>query len=240
MITARATNETVMDRKRLPAVMPATAQRTVKLRPASYSDISRVMYVCDQAWKGVWEGEYDMFADRIKSFPEAGIVVAELNGVIEGYISIQLADDETLLRPTWNEATDYGHFCKTHKPDGEWIHGAGLAITAKGSRANLAGKLVQYLVEYMIENNKKGGRFITRLPGYYKYANQYSAEEYVLLKRGNKPLDPEIRVLSNYGFSVVTPPLIFPDYVDNGGDPNSMGKSVLIERLNPFWQPKVI
>ncbi len=205
------------------------------VRPAVEADVEDVICVCDQAWGNVWKGDRPMFIDRITAFPEGGIVVSEIDGFIEGYVSVQVADADVILRPTWDEATDFGHLTKTHNPEGEWLHGVGLAMTPRGSEAGLTRELIQYLFRYAIAKQKRGCRFITRIPGYYRYQEKLSPEEYVRSRRNDRPIDPELRVLGNYGFEVVEPPVIFTDYVEGGGDPRSCGLSVLIEQLNPYW-----
>lgn len=205
------------------------------IRPAVVADVEDIIRVCDQAWKHVWQGNKQMFTNRINTFPECGIVVGEIDGTIEGYVSVQLANDDVILRPTWDEATDFGHLTRTHNPEGEWLHGIGLALTPLGSDVCIAKELVSYLFDYAIRENKRGSRFITRIPGYIRYRSKMTPNEYVCSQRNTKSIDPELRVLGNYGFHVVEPPIIFQDYVEGGGDPRSCGFSVLIEQLNPYW-----
>lgn len=208
----------------------------ITVRPASTADIDEVIRVCRDAWKGIWEGNVEMFRDRIETFPQGGIVVAELNGRIEGYVSIQVSNKETTLCPKWNEATDNGHFKNTHDVNGDWIHGAGLAVTPQGSRGGVVAVLIEYLGQYIVSSNKRGARFITRIPGYHMRSSEMTPVEYVAATHRSRPLDPELRVMAKYGFFVTNPPMIFSDYVEGGGDPASCGKSVLIERLNLLFQ----
>ena len=205
----------------------------INVRSAKVADADIIMQVCNEVWGDVWQSEKQMFIDRITAFPECGIVVGEIDGRIEGYVSIQLANEDVIRLPTWDESTDFGHFTKSHNPSGDWLHGAGLAVTLKGCRAGLTEKLIQFLYEYAIAEQKKGCRFITRIPGYYNFKDKISPEEYVCIKRNGRSIDPELRVLGRYGFSVVEPPVIYTNYVEGGGDPKSCGLSVLIERLNP-------
>ncbi len=208
----------------------------MKIRPAVLSDVDDVIRVCDLSWKGIWQGERSIFIDRILAFPECGIIVGEVNGRIEGYVSVQLIDSSKLLGSTWDEETDFGHIRGTHNPDGDWLHGVGLAVTPEGCRAGLTGELIRFLFDYAVANNKRGCRFVTRMPGYYRYHHKMSPEEYALCQHDGKAKDPELRVLGSYGFKVVKPPVIIKDYVNSGGDPKSCGFSVLIEQLNPFWK----
>lgn len=212
----------------------------MKVRPAVVTDVDDVIRVCDQAWKSIWQGNEQMFIDRITTFPECGIVVGEIDGNIEGYVSVQLANDNLILCPTWNEATDSGHITRTHNPYGEWLHGVGLAVTPKGCRAGMTESLISFLYGYAVAEKKRGCRFVTRMPGYYRFKDKISPEKYACSQRNGRAIDPELRVLGNYGFKVVEPPIIFPDYVEGGGDPGSCGFSVLIEQLNPFWAKSLI
>ena len=58
-----------------------------------------------------------------------------------------------------------------------------------------------------------------------------SPEAYVTSSKGGKAIDPEIRIMERYGFKVIEPPVIYKDYLEEGGDPRSCGLSVLIEIL---------
>lgn len=212
----------------------------MKVRPATVADIDDVIRVCDQAWKGIWQGDRQMFIDRITIFPECGIVVGEIDGCIEGYVSVQLANDDIVYCPTWNEATDFGHLTKSHNPHGEWLHGVGLAVSPKGCRGGMTECLISYLFGYAVAEKKRGCRFVTRMPGYFRHNIDMSPDEYACARHNGKPLDPELRILGNYGFKVLDPPVIFQNYVDGGGDPGSCGYSVLIEQLNPTWKDNVL
>jgi hypothetical protein len=207
----------------------------IAVRSATLLDLEEVVRVCDLAWKGIWQGSKQEFAARIAAFPECGIVVGMVDGRIEGYVSVQLADEVTISRPTWDEATDCGRFTGSHNPLGEWLHGVGLAVTPEGSKAGLTMRLILFLYDFAVRENKKGCRFITRIPGYRRNQGGMSPEEYVLSLRRNMPGDPELRILRNYGFRAVDPPVIFRDYVTGGGDPGSCGFGVLVEQLNPHW-----
>lgn len=205
----------------------------INIRPAIFGDVTEIMRVCDLAWDGIWHGNRDMFIDRIITFPEYGIVVGEIDGHIEGYVSVQLADEDVLKYGTWNEATDSGHIKRTHNPAGNWLHGVGLALTPKGSKNGLVIELIRYLGEYVVENNKLGAMFVTRMPGYYRYKGIMNPGDYVLCRRNGKLIDPELRVLEKCGFAPAQPPVIVEGYVENGGDPKSCNCSVLVKRLSP-------
>ena len=213
-----------------------SAVNEITVRPAATNEIDDIIRVCAAAWKGIWRGNAKMFRDRIETFPEGGIVVSELNGIIEGYISVQITDEETILCPNWNLATDCGRFTRTHNSSASWVHGAGLALTPKGSQSGLAAELIEYINQLGITKNKRGARFITRIPGYHTRASEMTPEEYVHATHRFRPLDPELRIMARYGFFATQPPQIFTNYVEGGGDPASCGKSVLIERLNPLFQ----
>ena len=130
------------------------------IRPAVVADVPDIVRVCNQAWKGIWQGDPQMFVNRITTFPDGGVVVAVVDGTIEGYVSVQITTEDVIFRPTWNEATDSGHIIRTHNPNGDWIHGLGLAITPKGSNSKVARRLILHLHEYILSNNIRGGAFL--------------------------------------------------------------------------------
>jgi hypothetical protein len=144
--------------------------------------------------------------------------------------------------------TDNGHIKRTHYPEGDWLHGVGLAVTTKGSKVGITAGLTDYVHKYAINQRKKGCFFFTRIPGYYRYQHEMCPEDYVVYKRNGKVVDQELRVLETYGARVVTPPVIKTDYVEGGGDAMSCRLSVLVAvfynhqsyaccETSDLWQP---
>ena len=104
------------------------------------------------------------------------------------------------LSKDWYEATDSGYVLKTHKPDGNtgFLIGVGITPEARGL------KLVDKLVEAVLKNAKnKGLKQVIgyeRLPGFHKYSDQMSIEDYFNAKREDTQyLDPVSRFHSRMG-----------------------------------------
>lgn len=209
----------------------------IDVRLGNENDIKRCVKICNEAWKGIFEGNEKMLRDRYETFPE-GFIVGLMGDKVEGYCNFQLIDDIKLFK-NWDEATDKGHIIKSHCPNGDWIMGVGMAVCVEGVN-KITKEIIKFGVKYMKDNNKKGCYFAIRIPGYEKYENKYTnsnVEQYVLEKnKFGRSIDPEIRLWERYGFKVMLPPKVFEDYVDGGGDPRSKGRAVLIQFLNESYK----
>jgi len=216
----------------------ARLQSNVRIGPADYEDLSRCVEICNKAWKGVFRASQQMLRRRMEAFPQGGMVVAKVNGRVEGYISVQQIHSPD-VSGTWDSATDSGRLTGSHQADGDWVMGIGLAVSIAGSRHAVARHLMLYIAQYIVKNRKKGVVLVSRLSGYRHYRDRLGPEAYATWRRDGRPVDPSLRFFSRYGFAVSENPTIIVNYVDGGGDPNSCGHSVRIVKDNPHaWLPR--
>lgn len=211
------------------------AKPKIVVRPAISHDIDEIVRIDAEVWGNIFPGTRKMFASRIQTFPEGGIVVAEIDGQIEAFVSVQLTNSFQNVKGDWNSLTDYGTIRKTHDPNGEWLYGVGLAATAKASKYKVVTSLLLYIGRLVIRWDKKGVILSSRVPGYKRHAKKMTPESYVLARKDGKLIDPELRVYEQYRLRVINPPVILKDYMGEGSDPDSLGYSVLIGWENPFY-----
>jgi len=206
--------------------------------PADDNDLARCVRICNNVWKGIFQGSIDMLKKRTQAFQQGGIVVGKVNGKVEGYISFQQIHSPK-ISGNWNSVTDFGNMTLSHQNDGEWVMGIGLAVSQAGSQNGLPQNLMLYIAEYVIRERKKGAVLVSRLSGFCHYKDKISPQEYAKLEKQARPIDPCLRFFSQFGFSIPDNPIIIDDYVDGGGDPNSCGHSIYIVKRNPYaWLPK--
>jgi hypothetical protein len=157
-----------------------------------------------------------------------------VNDVVEGYVSTQLIDSPD-IEGNWNELTDGGHIIKTHRQEGEWLMGLGLAVNKSRTNRGIGRLLVMNVAEYIIKNRKKGIVLVVRLSDYISYKETHSPQEYAKLMKNGKPVDRCLKFFHHFGFKAAVTPKIMEDYVPGGGDPNSCGHSVCLIRKNPYF-----
>jgi hypothetical protein len=222
-------------------ITSSTASSQIDVAVATANDLPHCVAICNNAWKGIYGTTLNELTRRTIAFKEGGIVVGKVDGKVEGYISFQQLQSP-VIEGTWNSVTDHGCITNSHKPNGGWVMGLGLAVSKKGTKAGLSHQLIRYVVEYVVKNRKKGVLLVIRMSGYNQYKDQYSPEKYAALKRKDgHPVDQSLRFFSHQGFKVSKQPKLLENYVDGGGDPNSCGYSLYITKKNPVaWVPKPV
>lgn len=208
----------------------------LKIRPATQDDLDGIMKVDAVAWGDTFPATREMFSQRIINFPEGGVIVAEYCDKIVATLSLELLEKENLPTDfTWDQVSSNGTLTGTHDPNGTWIYGIGLASTPLGSKCGATKGLILYAGKYIISHNKKGAILMARMPGYHKYANSISPEEYATKEKNGRPIDPEIAIYKTGMLTVIKPVIVIKDYMTPGSDERSCGYSVMVGWTNPFY-----
>jgi hypothetical protein len=211
----------------------------VVIRAATPDDLAGILQVDQAVWGDILPGNEAMFRSRIETFPEGGLVVAEVDGRIVAFVSTQLIESPRFSdRLTWDQVTDRGTIQRTHVPGGAWLYGVGLAATPEATRHRAVTPLLLFIARLAIAQQKRGIALAARIPGYHRYAQRMVPEAYVLARQKGRPLDPELRLYHSYGLVVGDPPTVITDYMGVGADPESGDYSVLVFWRNPcFGRP---
>lgn len=201
----------------------------IKIRQVEIKNIQKILVVEKEAWGEKKAASQEMFESRIKTFPE-GTLAAEINDRIIGVIATERVNyDFEENSYTWNEITDNGFIRKSHNPNGDTIYGVDLSVLPDFQNMRVGTKLLECIGKLAIRYNIKQGMLGGRVPGYHKYANRMSVEEYINAKNGIKSLDPEIDFYKKAGLKIVK---IIHNYFE---DPESLNYGVLFLWQNPFY-----
>ncbi len=197
----------------------------VIIRKATIADATDIAALDEEVWKES-PATCDKIKSRIETFQE-GNIIAELNGYIVGYLSLQFVDNISESATTWRAITDDGFLKKSHKPNGKYMFGVNLTVSHEVAALGVGTRLLVAGWELIIKENRKGCFLGSRIPGYHK-RKDVPIEKYISLKNG-RYLDPELRYYQCSGFKVVKPlPNYFPDK-------ESLDYGVLIYKENPFY-----
>jgi hypothetical protein len=210
----------------------------VTVRPATEADIAQVIAVDQAVWGGICPASEAMFRSRIRTFPEGGLVVAEVEGRIVAFTSVQYLADLAAIHSsvTWQAITDGGTISGSHAPAGDWVYGVGLACTSQGSRCQAAQQLMLYIGELAVKKRKRGILLVARTASYERYRSRFTPEAYVLARRRNGlPLDAELYLYARASLRVRRPPVVIKDYMEPGSDPKAAGFGVVVEWRSPFY-----
>lgn len=190
-------------------------------RTHAYEELlAGVMHVETTAWPPELQATVDKFISRMAVFPE-GFMVAEKDGKIRGFTTSQIANYDPSVRKTWDEFTDNGTLVKSHKPSGDSLYVASVAVAGEAQGEGVGTKLIEAQKDLTRRFGLKRLFLGARIPGYDEYCKKngdISVEEYLKLKDGKGlPLDPEIRFYGRYGLK---PAKIIPEFEPDGPSRN--------------------
>lgn len=209
--------------------MTARKRGEMLIRTAQSDDIDGYLEAQRVSWGDDMAADRAKLESRFKTFPE-GIVIAEKSGRVIGAVTtIRIQDYDPEAAHSWEEITNNG-WCNTHDPDGKVMFGVDMSATDDAPEG-IHDDLLVRCMWIIIKNGLKKGVLGGRLPGYHKYADHMSAEEYLWLKRGDgKFLDPQVRMYDSVPLLRVVK--LLPNYFE---DPDSLNNGVLLVWKNPFY-----
>ena len=109
----------------------------MKVRPASGSDMDRIMKIEENAFIANIQETYQTFASRMATFPQGFLVLEDDRGTVQGYFSSELWEK----LPDNNKVFILDHeIAKVHKPDGKLLYVSSFALTGS-LRGRGLGKL---------------------------------------------------------------------------------------------------
>lgn len=202
---------------------------SVNIRCATRDDIDDYMRLQGSRWDEDNQASRQQLVSRLKVFPQ-GMMVAEDRGEIIGMVSSMRISSYNLSRPkSWYQVTNNG-YCDNHDPNGKILFGVDLS-TKKGRGSEVGDLLLIGIARLAIRENIKTCMLGGRMPGYYKYSDKLTAEEYLWSKNTKGEfLDRQVEFYSSIsGLRVIK---TIPDYFM---DAPSKNYGVLLKWENPFY-----
>ncbi len=129
---------------------------------------------------------------------------------------------------TFQEAISDG-WLDNHDPEGEWLYGGDMSIHPEFRGMRLASLLYDARKALVRRLNLRGEVAGGMLPGYHRYRNEMSIEDYVEHVVAGELKDPTLTPQVRNGFRVKH---ILYDHIT---DPRSDNCAALIVRLNPHY-----
>lgn len=166
----------------------------------------------------------------INRFPD-GQVVIKVNSLIAGCaLSIIVDYSKFEKRHTYREITGDYTF-ETHTDDGDELYGIDVFIKPEFRGLRLGRRLYDYRKELCERLNLRGIAFGGRIPNYHKYADKFSAKEYIERVRRREIHDPVLNFQISNEFH---PSKILKGYLE--GDEASNEFAVLLEWDNIYYE----
>lgn len=186
-------------------------------------DLSKQIYLQKSAWT------YEELASHLEIFPEGQFVaVEEQTGKIVGMsASLIILWNDYEISENWEEFTANGMFTNHDPVNGKTLYGAEIMVSSQTRRKGVGKKLYKARRKLVRDLGLLRIRAGARLRNYHRFADKFSAKEYVELVIEGKIKDPTLSFQIKQGFQVIA---VVSGYLPDDGE--SLGKAAIIEWKN--------
>jgi ribosomal protein S18 acetylase RimI-like enzyme len=205
----------------------------IVIRNYTYTDFSNLIDTQRQCFpppfpSELWWNESQL-KEHVTRFPE-GALCADLDGRLIGSITGLKVDDERLRGAhSWEAITD-GGYIRNHAPNGDTLYIVDICVVPDMRKAGIGKWLMQSMYETVVHLRLKRLLGGGRMPGYHRYADTVSPDEYLSGVVSGSYNDPVISFLLRCGRMPVG---TAADYLE---DEESRNYAALMEWKNPFHE----
>jgi predicted amidohydrolase/ribosomal protein S18 acetylase RimI-like enzyme len=200
------------------------------LTPDDYPDVKEIMDSVYKDLGGAWTR--DQFLSQISAFPDGQICIEDNGRVVAVAISVIVDYSRFGDKHTYAEITGRGYLT-THDPDGDILYGVDLFVNPEYQGMRLGRRLYDARKELCRELNLKAIVAGGRIPGYERYSEEMTPQEYIQLVSRKEIHDPILSFQLANDFHVRR---IITDYLPE--DHSSKSYATLIQWDNIFYEDK--
>ncbi|WP_046181345.1 GNAT family N-acetyltransferase [Domibacillus tundrae] len=171
-----------------------------------------------------WDKE--QLANHVQLFPEGAFCI-EINKDIVGSMTALIVDYKQGDTHSWEEMTDNGCI-RNHNSSGNTLYVVDISVKPAYRKLGIAKKMMQAMYETVVHLNLDRLLGGGRMPGYHKYANKLTPEQYIQKVTEGELNDPVITFLMRCGRVPVD---VMGNYLK---DAESLNCAALMEWKNPF------
>lgn len=203
--------------------------RLRNLRKEDYPDIKRIM---NKVYPnlGAW-GKKD-FERMLQIFPEGQICIEDKGKVVAAALSIIVPYEKYNHDHTYEDVVG-NHLMDTHDPAGNYLYGIDLFVDPEYRDLRLGRRLYDARKELCEKLNLKGILIGGRIPGYHKYEDKLTPQEYIQKVKNQEIHDPVLTFQLNNDFYIKQ---ILTHYLP--GDTKSSSHAVLLEWNNIYYEER--
>ncbi|MCF8243015.1 MAG: GNAT family N-acetyltransferase [Melioribacteraceae bacterium] len=206
-------------------------QKKITLRniqPEDYEQIKSLQLKC---FPGMLPWDEQQIKSHIKIFPEGQFCIVYRGKIIASSSSLILDFEMYDDIHNFAEITGRGYL-STHNPNGDTLYGIEIMVHPNYRGMKLARRLYDARKKLAREMNLKNIIVGGRIPGFRKYKDKLTAEQYIEKVENKSVYDPVLTSQLANGFIVKR---ILPDYLVV--DKESSGYAVLMEWTNAHYEP---
>lgn len=195
-----------------------------------YSDIKDLMDLVYPSLGGAWTKE--QFGSQIARFPEGQICIEDNGKVVAAAISLLVDYARYGDKHTYKEITGDGYLT-THDPNGDTLYGVDIFVHPDYRELRLGRRLYDARKELCERLNLRAIVAGGRIPGYKKYASQFTPSQYIDLVKNKEIYDPVLSFQLANDFHVRK---IITNYEPD--DHESRAYATLLEWINIYYEEK--
>ncbi|MCU0360188.1 MAG: bifunctional GNAT family N-acetyltransferase/carbon-nitrogen hydrolase family protein [Bacteroidia bacterium] len=202
-----------------------------RLKPSDYETIIQIQLACFPDMKP-WTKE--QFNSVLHNFPQGQLGVEYEGSLVASSCSHIIQFDDYSETSSWGELTNHG-MITNHYPKGDTLYGIEIMVAPEFRNMKLSRRLYAARQKLVKDRNLKRIAIGGRIPNYYKYADKWSAEEYVEKVLDKKIYDPVLTAQLANGFVLKR---LLPNYLPN--DKESCGYATFLEWPNFQYKSETV
>ena len=205
---------------------------SITIRKAAAGDLDRIMAV-EESWPDAARAPREKFVARLEKFPDGFFLVEQAGHVCGTITSCPLRYDPTRIHrlSSWNEVTNNGYLHDIEEIENYNSLYIVSGVVAKDVRG---GDVFERLVDAEVSlAGTLGLEYVLAgavIPGYARYLEKHGpipAQEYVMLRRGKRLVDPFLEKYRRIGFTVPDKDHVIEEYFP---DARSMNYAAIVVR----------
>lgn len=197
---------------------------------ADYADIEAIMLQAYSGMGGAWNK--DEISRLLSIFPEGQICIEDKGRVVGAALTLIVDYSKIEDDHSYEDIVDEGKFSK-NDPDGDYLYGIDVFVHKDYRGMRLGRRLYDARKELCEKLNLKGIIVGGRIPGYAKYAHEFTPDQYIEKVRKREIVDQVLTFQLSNDFH---PKRAIRNYIPE--DTRSKSYAVLLEWNNIFYQSK--
>ena len=205
----------------------------IRIRNTRLSDFPAIKRLMDRVYSqagGAWTRE--QFASQLSRFPEGQLCLLDRGKVVAAIISLVVDYKKFGDFHSHTEITGNGYLT-THDPTGDTLYGVDVFVHPDYRGLRLGRRLYDARKELCRKLNLRRIIFGGRIPGYDKYADEMTPQEYIDLVKRREIYDPVLTFQLSNDFHVRR---VITDYLPE--DDESHGFAVISQWFNIDYKEK--
>ncbi len=188
--------------------------------------MSRVYRVMTDYWT------LEEFSSHLARFPQGQICIEDKGIVVAAALSLMISFSKYGENHTYKQVIGEGHL-KNHDPDGDYLYGIEVFVNPDYQGMRLGRRLYDARKEICENLNLRGILVGGRIPGYNKYSDELTPQQYTQMVKNKELYDPVLTFQLSNDFHIKK---LIKGYLPE--DRESHGYAVLLEWNNIYYEER--